>query len=681
MSALKFTQSEKIFNPYSKDFWRQDTQRTTFVRVADAGDDLQRWDVQANQPDEADMHAHRLTAMEAAGFERVVVVQRGPFGCSDFTIEMRHLFIHREARIKDDERTARMLMCFYERNYLLPEFRHLSAFKTWFRGGPEGLTLDEMHARARPMKREIEQLIQEEAERALETQNEPLSDDEEREIIASDARLATILKKKGRLGLLSQKVVRKRLSAARGRHEERRAALDGWRRDNIISLTRWRDQRLAGGDALLPAAEPFFFDKRRPLPDLSPLKFTRAPAPFHTDYDDTPPSQEDEGAKSKIADHGFIMDGDAPLVSPPMLVKNLLPKAGIAFLGGQSGAGKTFVAVDLAVALCAQQPFFGYPVRERVGVAILAGEGSFTIGDRIRAAKLKRNIDENIPVAHLGAVPNLLAPVAIKEMVSRLQALDAEFKRRHGVRLGVVILDTMAATFAIDDENDNAKAQRVIAVLKIIADSLGVVAMPVHHFGKGQETGLRGASAFQAGADVVIAVNADQDRATGHVSNRRLNLVKSRTAEGGWSSPFNLRPHAFGSDEDGDPIIVCSVDDGGELQPTSAESQGVRMTRPLSGGAAAYRKALWNVLAAQGVEVRPFGSEGPKVRAVDREAVRAEFYATQPADGKDAKSIADAKRKAFRRAEEVLTARSIITVREVSEVTLVWLATPLSDSP
>lgn len=50
---------------------------------------------------------------------------------------------------------------------------------------------------------------------------------------------------------------------------------------------------------------------------------------------------------------GVTFDGDAPIAPPRELIKGLLPVEGIAFLGGQSGAGKTYIAVALAVALAA----------------------------------------------------------------------------------------------------------------------------------------------------------------------------------------------------------------------------------------------------------------------------------------------------------------------------------------
>ncbi|HEY8161723.1 MAG TPA: bifunctional DNA primase/polymerase [Methylocystis sp.] len=113
---------------------------------------------------------------------------------------------------------------------------------------------------------------------------------------------------------------------------------------------------------------------------------------------------------------GFIFDGDASLEPPPMLVKKLIPLDGICFIGGQSGAGKTFVAVDLAVSLAGGEPFFGHKVAERVGVAIFAAEGASTIASRVMVARNRKALGEILPVAWLGAVPNLADVKEIKAM-------------------------------------------------------------------------------------------------------------------------------------------------------------------------------------------------------------------------------------------------------------------------
>ncbi len=262
---------------------------------------------------------------------------------------------------------------------------------------------------------------------------------------------------------------------------------------------------------------------------------------------------------TKERDDPFDYDDASKFEFPPSLVKNLLPKTGIAFIGGQSGAGKTFLAVDLAIALSDGQPFFGRKVKEKVGVAILAGEGAETLRLRVNVARQARNIKEPLPIAWMPNVPNLADSRNGPKVLSQLRRLGQWFQQRHGVRLGVVIFDTLAATFLLQDENDNSEAAKVIKVLANMSQSLDCLVMPVHHYGKGAETGLRGASAWRAGSDAVLSVTADRNQLTGVVSNHFLWLAKSRVGEEGPVGAFSLKTMFVGLDEDNEDVTSCYV--------------------------------------------------------------------------------------------------------------------------
>jgi phage/plasmid primase-like uncharacterized protein len=375
------------------------------------------------------------------------------------------------------------------------------------------------------------------------------------------------------------------------------------------------------------------------------------------------------GAKPDLL-NGFMFDGDAPLEPPPMLVKKLVPFDGICFVGGQSGAGKTFIAVDLAVSLASGEPFFGHKVTERVGVAIFAAEGSSTIPSRITVARNHKAQGEILPITWLGAVPNLADEKEVQKMLPRLREVDARFRTTHGVRLGAVICDTLAASFDLNDENDNSEAAKAIRAMKTISDALGVVMVPVHHFGKDAGTGLRGASAWRAGCDVVISVLADRDQTTGQCSKRRIALTKSRVGEEGWVAPFELCFVEIGKDDDGEVFGACYV------EPGNAEDAVILTTMRKEKGPPHYAKvyldALGVMIGDKGRKVWPFGSEGPAVVAVDREDIRSEFYRRWAADGDDEKTRSEAKRKAFNRGGKWATDKRRIASYEVGKQHMVW---------
>jgi hypothetical protein len=68
------------------------------------------------------------------------------------------------------------------------------------------------------------------------------------------------------------------------------------------------------------------------------------------------------------------------------LVDETLPQFGVAILGGQFGAAKTFVGADLAAAVIVGGEFAGKLVNRTGGVLWLAAEGETEIETRVHAA-------------------------------------------------------------------------------------------------------------------------------------------------------------------------------------------------------------------------------------------------------------------------------------------------------
>ena len=352
----------------------------------------------------------------------------------------------------------------------------------------------------------------------------------------------------------------------------------------------------------------------------------------YTVTSDTP---ADQFAAADAALFGFTFDGDMPSEPPRYLVKHLLPAEGVAMLGGQSGAGKTFTAVDLAVSLSTDEPFFGRRVVERVGTLILAAEGAGTLSGRVEAARKIRADGEPLPIAWMTAVPNLADPDEVKALQPKIRAVDARFREQFGVRLGLIVIDTLAAAFAMKDENDAAEAQQALRHMRSLGEPLGALVMPVHHYGKSEETGLRGSSAYRGGADAVLSVLADRNQVTGEVSTRSLNLAKTRYGEEGPIAAFSLRFVELGTDEDGDPFGACVID-------PALDQPAPKMRKPPrkeSLGTVALNDAFAEVLLSHGRNVRVRG-DGSTVMAVTVDEIRPEFrrrYATgEPIETKQA---------------------------------------------
>ncbi len=159
----------------------------------------------------------------------------------------------------------------------------------------------------------------------------------------------------------------------------------------------------------------------------------------------------DETGEYAITDVYF--DGDAPPAPVPLLIEPLLPREGLTFLGGQSGAGKSSVAIDMSAALSSEQRFFDYNIIERCAVIYVAAEGGATVPARLAAAQKARDIAENLPVAVIRSVPDLANANQRKAFIAKLRAVAARLHAKSELRVGCVMLDTLAAAFGIKDEN------------------------------------------------------------------------------------------------------------------------------------------------------------------------------------------------------------------------------------
>jgi hypothetical protein len=256
-------------------------------------------------------------------------------------------------------------------------------------------------------------------------------------------------------------------------------------------------------------------------------------------------------------------------------------------------------------------------------------------------------ITEKLPIAWIKQLPDFSSTDGIKLFIRQLKALDERFRGDFGVRLGFLPIDTVAACFAVKNEDDNAEATKIANILRSIGEETGALAAPVHHYGKNPESGLRGASAWKGSADVIEGVLADVDPLSGRASNRELVCTKARDGEQGPLSPFELKFIKLGVDADGDDYGSCCV------LPTEGNSRFDKAAK-LSKSARAIQDAIAEVLDGCGkiITVRPGMASVAAVKVTD---VRAEFDRRYVVDEADRAKATHAKRMAFKRALDHLS--------------------------
>jgi hypothetical protein len=274
---------------------------------------------------------------------------------------------------------------------------------------------------------------------------------------------------------------------------------------------------------------------------------------------------------------GVMFDGDAPPAPVQMLVEGMVPAEGLTFLGGQSGVGKSFLAVHMSACLASSTRFFGKDIEEKVGVIYLAAESAGTLPGRLEAAKRQIGVeDELLPIAIMRDIPNLRDPINIKTTVKRLRKTARRMEKKFDIRVGLVVIDTLTAAFENKDEQGNAEMAAVCKIAANVGASVGAATLLVHHFGKDQSLGLRGASSLRGAGESILSAIGDRDEERGTCRNRKLVITKQKEGEEGETFRFDLNPWTLGEMPNGKPHIAAAIKqiDGGDPARENGAAKG-----------------------------------------------------------------------------------------------------------
>jgi hypothetical protein len=358
-----------------------------------------------------------------------------------------------------------------------------------------------------------------------------------------------------------------------------------------------------------------------------------------------------------------------PVDTRKYLVAGLLPETGAALISGQWGTYKTFVGDDLAASIMTGKEFINFPVLRKGGVAWLACEGRNEVDIRLTAAWTAKGGTGNAPFAWIANCPPLLDPKAGAALVTMIKPVADQMQQQFGLPLAAVFIDTVgiAAGLTKDGQlNDDAVAKVIMKALSDASADTGALFIGIAHFGKTKEVGTKGSSGFEDNADVVLAMLGEKG-INGIVEAPRLCIRKRRFGANG--EEFGFRTHSVELSRSDNPETTLTIQWTGQAESRAAKPDkdpwAAKSLRLL-------RQTLMNMLADCGKDIQPF-PDGPMVRAVAQEAVRAEFYKSYPAVG-DAKAKQAAKQKAFRRALLDAQAEKLIGIRDIETDTWIWLA-------
>lgn len=209
------------------------------------------------------------------------------------------------------------------------------------------------------------------------------------------------------------------------------------------------------------------------------------------------------------------------LKPPTWLIEHVIPEQGLVALYGQPGDGKSFIALDMALAAASGMDWQGHPCQKSY-VVYISAEGGAGISKRVGAWLQHHHIE---PVDYGYFLANfVVSAVSIhpdsEDLASVLQQTvdHPEYKELIAGGLDpdedtpplLIVVDTLARCFT-GDENQQEDMGLFIRGLDALRDSYQATVLVVHHTGKhGPEE--RGSSAFRGACDAMMLVTRDEDK-------------------------------------------------------------------------------------------------------------------------------------------------------------------------
>jgi hypothetical protein len=245
------------------------------------------------------------------------------------------------------------------------------------------------------------------------------------------------------------------------------------------------------------------------------------------------------------------------------LIKKFLGRGEMSVLYGESGVGKTFIALDLAFHIASGRDWNGHKVCGGP-VVYVAAEAGETINARIEAIARQYKVNGSAPP--LGVIPCLVDLFNPNADLKPLIDLILDWGKAHGKAVELVTLDTLARVMGAGDENAARDMGLLVRAIDQIRVATGAHVMVVHHAGKNTAKGARGSSALRAATDTEI-----------EIEGATIKMRKQRSWELARAIGFQLDTVEIGEDTDGDTVTSCvvrvgaAVDFGPQLTPEQEE--------------------------------------------------------------------------------------------------------------
>ena len=255
-----------------------------------------------------------------------------------------------------------------------------------------------------------------------------------------------------------------------------------------------------------------------PLPDSEVRQIVKSVSRYVPDLDlagDVALGSEAANAllAAETADTDYYFTRATSFLSQPApmewVIKGWIPKQSIAMIYGESGVGKSFIALDMACSIASGKSWQNVKTSQGT-VVYMAGEGNYGIRQRI-ASWCKKNGIKDLDNLLVSNKPiDLDAPNGAIKVIEAIRELCPN-------SVGILYIDTLNNHMS-GDENSARDTRTMINNCKIIAAALGCTVVLLHH------TGLNDASKFRARGSSAWKGSLDSSLLISHAGNDIIKI-------------------------------------------------------------------------------------------------------------------------------------------------------------
>lgn len=225
---------------------------------------------------------------------------------------------------------------------------------------------------------------------------------------------------------------------------------------------------------------------------------------------------------------------------PVYMVDGLIIENSFTFIAGDPGAGKSFAAMSLMMAVANKKPtWMGRSVKKHGAVIYISTEGNNDMKFRLKAWESEYGrLKEDPPIHLIPDQMNLLVDQDVDDLIATIESKIQEI----GQKVELIVFDTVSNNIPGADENLQKDVTLFVRACTKIKIKFQTTVVGVHHLSRNGNGQMRGSTVLDGSADTIMIFEKVKNDKT----KVKMTAKKIKSAEDGWHELWGVKKVAIG---------------------------------------------------------------------------------------------------------------------------------------